>query len=846
MNSFIFSSAEKARFDNYKVFTVQVENENQLEVLFEMEKTAFSSYDFWKNPSKVGNSVDIMVPPHKLSEFEEIMQSLQFSTSVKIFNVQELIDNEQPKISPRNDDFTWDKYHTLEEINAWLDQLLIDYAGVLTPVSAGSSLEGRPIRGVLLSYNPGNPAIFIESNTHAREWITSATATYVLNEFLTSTDPDIRRIAENYDWYIFPNVNPDGFAYSHRTNRMWRKTRARHGVICLGVDPNRNWAHAWQDGSSPGASNDVCSGTYAGPAAFSEPETRLLADFVLQRRDHIKMYLSYHSYSHLLLYPWSYTSDPADHYDDLHHIGTVTADRLKESYNTEYTVQSFFDLYISTGTSIDWAYAEAGIPLSYTYEFRDNGTYGFILPADQILPNSIEVLQSMIALCDESERLGYLPRREYKRAALGSERLQFIPVVRMRNLLVLAIVLLAAFSSAEKARFDNYRVYTVQVDNDEQLQVLYEMEKAAFSSYDFWKNPSYIGRPVEVMVPPHKFSEFEEIMESLQFQTSLKITNVQELVDKQQPEITPTSDFDWTRYQTMDEINAWMDQLIAQYPNVLTPLSYGNSYEMEPIRGVLVSHRAGNPAVFIEGNIHAREWISAATTTFVLNELLTSTDPEIRRLANDYDWYIFPVTNPDGYRHSHNTNRMWRKTRSRHGVICVGADPNRNFGYQWQDGSGPGASSNVCSEIFAGPAAFSELETGQLANFVLQRRDHIKVYLSFHSFSQLLLYPYAYTSTPSQNADHLHQIARVAADRLRGSFGTEYAVHSMNSLYIATGTSADWSYGGAGITLSYTYEFRDTGTHGFLLPPDQIIPNSVETVQSLIGMMDEAERLGYL
>uniref|UniRef100_A0A1B0GQ25 Zinc carboxypeptidase A 1 n=1 Tax=Phlebotomus papatasi TaxID=29031 RepID=A0A1B0GQ25_PHLPP len=237
-----FSNGEKARFDNYKVFSVEVKNEEQLKVLREMEEAPFSSYDFWKAPGKVGHPVDVMVPPHKSSEFEEIMSSLKFETKLKISNVQELIDNEQPKVAPANDDFGWDRYHTLEEIYSWLDGLLVEYSDVLTPISAGNSVEGRPIRGVLLSYKEGNPAIFIESNTHAREWITSATATYVLNEFLTSTDPEVREIAENYDWYIFPNVNPDGFHFTHVNNRMWRKTRARHGVICLGVDPNRNWA----------------------------------------------------------------------------------------------------------------------------------------------------------------------------------------------------------------------------------------------------------------------------------------------------------------------------------------------------------------------------------------------------------------------------------------------------------------------------------------------------------------------------------------------------------------------------------------------------------------------------
>lgn len=117
---------------------------------------------------------------------------------------------------------------------------------------------------------------------------------------------------------------------------------------------------------------------------------------------------------------------------------------------------------------------------------------------------------------------------------------------------------------------------------------------------------------------------------------------------------------------------------------------------------------------------------------------------------------------------------------------------------------------------------------------------------SFHSFSQLLLYPYAHTPVPSEHADALSRIGHAAANRLSRPHGTVYTVHNMHSLYIGTGISADWSYGAAGIKLSYVYEFRDTGTHGFILPADQIIPNAQETMHSLIGMIEESVRLRYL
>lgn len=61
----------------------------------------------------------------------------------------------------------------------------------------------------------GNPTIFIESTIHSREWVTVATATYLLNELLTSNDEEVKKMAENYDWVFVPVLNVDGYAYTH-------------------------------------------------------------------------------------------------------------------------------------------------------------------------------------------------------------------------------------------------------------------------------------------------------------------------------------------------------------------------------------------------------------------------------------------------------------------------------------------------------------------------------------------------------------------------------------------------------------------------------------------------------
>ena len=59
-------------------------------------------------------------------------------------------------------------------------------------------------------------------------------------------------------------------------------------------------------------------------------------------------------------------------------------------------------------------------------------------------------------------------------------------------------------------------------------------------------------------------------------------------------------------------------------------------------------------AVFVEGGIHAREWLSPATVIFVIDHFIKNyeTDEEIEKLLNNYEIYFVPSTNPDGYEYS--------------------------------------------------------------------------------------------------------------------------------------------------------------------------------------------------
>lgn len=111
--------------------------------------------------------------------------------------------------------------------------------------------------------------------------------------------------------------------------------------------------------------------------------------------------------------------------------------------------------------------------------------------------------------------------------------------------------------------------------------------------------------------------------------------------------------FSWTKYYELEDINDWIDSLAVLYPKQVTVTTIGKSYENRDIKSVKISNGKSDKVVAIEGGIHAREWISPATVTYIINEVLNGTNPVFRNISNNYDWYIIPVANPDGYEYTH-------------------------------------------------------------------------------------------------------------------------------------------------------------------------------------------------
>jgi carboxypeptidase A len=60
---------------------------------------------------------------------------------------------------------------------------------------------------------------------------------------------------------------------------------------------------------------------------------------------------------------------------------------------------------------------------------------------------------------------------------------------------------------------------------------------------------------------------------------------------------------------------------------------------------------------------------------------------------------------------------------------------------------GGGASQIPCTDTFAGIHAFSEPESKALDDFYATMHDRIKIYLSFHSAAEMILFPMGHVGT---------------------------------------------------------------------------------------------------
>ncbi|XP_053316384.1 mast cell carboxypeptidase A-like [Spea bombifrons] len=380
------------------------------------------------------------------------------------------------------------------------------------------------------------------------------------------------------------------------------------------------------------------------------------------------------------------------------------------------------------------------------------------------------------------------------------------------------------------------KVFRVVPQTQEQAVLIQKMDKNF--KLDFWHPDTVRHVTPQMTVDFHVNVNHSESVQLLLEQNTVKYEvlfhNLQEGIEAQLDiqKLQKSNKHRYDIYNDWEKISDWTSKMASKYPTLVKRLEIGKTFEGHPMYLLKVGKQKTVPkskAIFMDCGIHAREWISPAFCQWFVKELIKgrSKDRIIKRLVNRLDFYILPVFNVDGYVWSWTEDRMWRKNRSPEpSGNCFGTDLNRNFNISWCE---VGSEDDPCSDIYCGPSAESEKETKTIASFIQRHANTIKAYISIHSYSQMLLYPYAYTYELPPNAKDLDSVATVAVSRLRSLYGTKYTYGpSASTIYPTSGSSDDWAYT-QGIKYSFTFELRDQGEYGFLLPESQIKHTCKET-----------------
>ncbi|KAJ6623370.1 Zinc carboxypeptidase A 1 [Pseudolycoriella hygida] len=856
------ASETKVRYDDYKFYEIHLERNLEPDVQQEITRHIVLDHE--------STNVTVLIAPNKVINFDTLLAKYNVSHEILNVNIQQLIDAESKRIkrfnaSAKGTDFGWKSYYELETIYAWLDHLAEKYSDVVTLINIGKSFEGRPIKGVKLSHDKENTVVFIEAGMHSEEWASPAVATYILDQLLTSTNSIVQHFAKYFNWIVVPVCNPDGYKYTFDKDRLWRKNRQPF-FRCYGVDLNRNFNVSWAF-NSPYA--DSCSNNYPGPSAFSAPETTAIATYLRKNAEsqRIKTYLSFHAASQNLQVPYAADRPHSPNFNDLLKIGN-RAGKGFSKYRKQLLDGTYFALnYGARGTSLDWAYKELNVPIVFLYDLRrskiEKDNPPFLLPADKIEATGLETLGSVVILLNESKVLGYYDSETLIRIwhifviLLCSKMIHWI----FRLLLIITIVV----ASELPVRYDEYKLYDIHLVPIPPPRI----KKEIFGHIIIRHRGE--TKNITILVPPDSVQNVNQFLKNNKIShqilvicnnlmpessdiiiTSFQNDNFQRLIDddtknvKRFNHVTKGKDFGWRKYHELETIDAWLDNLAVKYKGLVTVFSVGESYEGRPIKGVKLSHKNGNTAVFIEGGIHGMEWISPATVTFILNQLLTSTDPLVRYVAENFDWIVVPVCNPDGYKYAFDWDRLWRKNREPM-KGCTGVDLNRNW-----DNSRSFKNLDTCSNIYPGPHSQSAPETKALATYLRENVEsqRIKTYLSFHAGTQKILFPYTSNKLLIPNFSDLTRIGREASYALSKRYGKKFKVGSYASLnFAARGTSLDWVYSELDIKVAYVYKLRRSATRkgesDYLLPADEIEAAGWETLDSVVALLKSAESFGY-
>ncbi|MBT2235230.1 M14 family zinc carboxypeptidase [Nonomuraea sp. NEAU-A123] len=305
-------------------------------------------------------------------------------------------------------------------------------------------------------------------------------------------------------------------------------------------------------------------------------------------------------------------------------------------------------------------------------------------------------------------------------------------------------------------------------------------------------------------------------------------------------------------YHNYAEMNTDINALVAAHPSIATVSTYGTSYQGRALRVVKISDNVATdeaePEVLFTAHQHAREHLTVEMALYLMHLLVDNygTDTRITNLVNSREIWIMPDLNPDGgeYDIATGSYRSWRKNRQPNsGSSAVGTDLNRNWAYNF--GCCGGSSGSASSETYRGASAESAPEVRSTANFVRGRVvggvQQIKSNIDFHTYSELVLWPYGFTFNDTATGMTQDDHDAFAALGRNMAATNSYTPEQASDLYITDGTIDDWLWGVYKI-FSFTFEMYPRGSSpGFYPPDEQIVPQTTRNREAVLRFLEYSD-----
>jgi murein tripeptide amidase MpaA len=262
-----------------------------------------------------------------------------------------------------------------------------------------------------------------------------------------------------------------------------------------------------------------------------------------------------------------------------------------------------------------------------------------------------------------------------------------------------------------------------------------------------------------------------------------------------------------TDYHTYNEMVVELNQVVADHSPIVSLISIGNTHEGRDLWALKISDNPhveeDEPEVYFNCMHHAREWLTVEVCLYIIHTLTDGygVNMTITGIVNQRQVWIIPMVNPDGRTYDGGDDPTswvnWRKNRFPNGDGSFGVDLNRNYDHMW---GGAGANDEPSGPTYRGTEPFSELETQAIRDFV---RQHDFVFaISYHSYSQLILYPWGDTVNVTEDDYLLSTVAQEMSNRITNKAGSNfpgYTPEKGSDLYLTSGSDDDWLYGEMGI-----------------------------------------------